>query len=875
MTPKLLTAGLTCLAVSLALPSCGAGTPPGSPPMGGSGNGQKEPKCDVKLNPITKIAEIQGDGATSPLVDQKVNVQGVVTADFQGGLGGFFIEELKAGGDPEASRGVYVYTGSAPQAVKPGDFVQLSATVTEYRGKSDQLPGTVTELTGVGDLSVCGSGLTVEPAALTLPATASDLEKYEGMLVSVPQQLSVTDNYGLGRYGELSLSVGGRLFNPTNGNTSATEAQNDARRILLDDGNTEQNPAPILYLTSSDPATATRRVGDTVQNLTGVLYYAFDSFVIEPVGAPNFVASNPRPAAPAAVDGSLKVAGANVLNFFNTFGGPNDRGADSAYEFARQKAKIVAELRGLDADIVTLMEVENDGDSALHTLVDALNNGYGKSVYAAIDTGVIGTDAIKVAMIYKPERVAPLGLPVIDDNADGVDNRPPLAQTFQDKAGGGVLTVVANHLKSKGSCPKDATDVNADHGQGCWNVLRVQQAGKLLKFAARLSQTTQDQDVLLMGDFNAYGAEDPVAALKAGGFTHENLRIPALERYSYVFKGESGSLDHAFASVHLDGQITGITEWHINSDEPVVLDYNVEYKQNPECKTSTCSGPDLYAPTPYRASDHDPVLIGLNLKRDMPAAQPLAVRLSGDATATAGQPYGVSIQTSRAPDQLTLNWGDGKTDTLAAGATSAQHTYAAAGSFTVTATATAGGETASATQALTVQPAPVTVADGPWINELHYDNLGADVDEFVEVVVPDGYDAANLRVFLYNGSGGAAYGNTAGYSLDAAGSTGKYAFSVLSLPANGLQNGSPDGVALCDGDKLIQFLSYEGSFAATGTAGCAVGQTSADIGVQEDGSNAVGTSLQLSGSGSRYADFTWAAPAPNTKGQVNTGQTLQ
>lgn len=570
------------------------------------------PSCDVKLDPITGIAKIQGDGAISPLAGQRVNVRGVVTADFQSGLGGFFIED-PATGDAGASRGVYVFTGSAPQSVEVGDFVRLSAGVTEYKGKGDKLPGTATELTDVTDLSVCDSGLSVAPVALTLPALGAELEKYEGMLVTVPQELTVTDNYGLGRYGELNLSVGGRLFNPTSGNTSTTEAQNDARRILLDDGNTAQNPPTVPFLTSSDPATATRRVGDTVKGLTGVLHYAFDRFVIEPVGAPDFVASNPRPAAPPAVGGSLRVAGANVLNFFDTFGGQNDRGADSAYEFARQKAKIVAELRGLGADIVTLMEVENDGDSALNNLVDVLNNSYGKSVYAAVDTGVVGTDAIKVAMIYRPDRVKPLGLPVIDDNADNVYNRPPVAQTFQDKLSGGVLTVVANHLKSKGSCPKDDSDPNADHGQGCWNALRVQQAVKLLAFSARLAQTAGDPDVLLLGDFNAYGAEDPVEALRTGGFTHENLRIPAAERYSYVFRGESGSLDHAFASANLDKQITGVAEWHVNSDEPVILDYNVEYKQNPNCKTSACGSPDLYAPTPYRASDHDPVLIGLNL----------------------------------------------------------------------------------------------------------------------------------------------------------------------------------------------------------------------------------------------------------------------
>ena len=222
--------------------------------------------------------------------------------------------------------------------------------------------------------------------------------------------------------------------------------------------------------------------------------------------------------------GTLRVAGANVLNYFTdlnpSYSSTGPRGANSAAELERQQAKIVASLKGLNADIVTLMEVENNGDAALEALVAALNKALGAGTYAAVKTGKVGDDAIHVAIIYKPASVTPVGPVQID--TDAVYSRPPVAQTFKDNSGG-VLTVVANHFKSKGSC--DNTD--PDTGQGCWNKLRVQQAGALLTFVGKLKTHSGDPDVLVMGDLNAYGDEDPIGALIAGGFESLNKRIPA------------------------------------------------------------------------------------------------------------------------------------------------------------------------------------------------------------------------------------------------------------------------------------------------------------------------------------------------------------
>ncbi len=546
---------------------------------------------------VIRTFQIEGRGASSPLVGQVVTTEGVVVGDYQepNQLQGFFLQDLTGDGDPETSDGLFVYTPSG-FPVNAGDYVRVTGKVREYASPGDTW-GTLTELEEVRSVLVCATGVAVGPTPVTLPlASTGDLERYEGMLVSFPQTLTVSEVYNLGRFGEISLSAGGRLFHPNNGNALGDTAMgNPLRRILLDDGSNVQNPRPIPYLSAADTS-GTRRVGDSVVGLTGVLSYGFSSYRVEPVGTVNFIPSNPRPEAPEDVGGSLRVASYNVLNYFTTLGA---RGASNQAELERQRAKLVAALRALDADIVGLIEIQNNGDAALEDLVRALNTALGSDAYTALATGSLGTDQIKVALIYKPARVRPEGAFRIDD--DPIYSRPPLAQTFRDRATGGRFSVVVNHFKSKGC--EGASGAETDTGQGCWNALRVRQAQRLLTFINDLRAT--DPDVLVVGDLNAYAEEDPLKVLTGAGLENLILHISAAKRYSYVFNGESGNLDHALATSSLSSQVTGITEWHINADEPRVLDYNTEFKPD-----------DRYAPTPFRSSDHDPLLVGLNLRAD-------------------------------------------------------------------------------------------------------------------------------------------------------------------------------------------------------------------------------------------------------------------
>jgi len=157
-----------------------------------------------------------------------------------------------------------------------------------------------------------------------------------------------------------------------------------------------------------------------------------------------------------------------------------------------------------------------------------------------------------------------------------------------------------------------------------------------------------------------------------------------------------------------------------------------------------------------------------------------------------------------------------------------------------------------------------------FINEIHYDNTGTDTGEAIEIAGPAGTDLSGWSIVLYNGNGGATYGtlSLSGVILD---QSNGYGFVTVDGPSSGIQNGAPDGLALVDAsNNVIQFLSYEGTMTAVG--GPADGMLSTDIGVLEDGSDAVGLSLQLIGTGTNYSDFSWQAPTTSSFGSINTGQ---
>ncbi|HSK96816.1 MAG TPA: ExeM/NucH family extracellular endonuclease, partial [Euzebyales bacterium] len=594
----------------------------------------------------TAIHAVQGTGATSPSSGDTVVVEAVVVGDFQnndqpddGELNGVDLQEEDAQADSDAatSEGVFVFAPGADD-VATGDVVRVLAEVTEFQTSAGA--SSLTELAQPDDLAVCGQADLPTAATVELPvASADDFERYEGMRAVFPQDLQISEYFNYDRFGEVVLALPfdewDRVPTPTAVVEPGAEATALAdaialRRITLDDGLSDENPDTMRHPDGDEFTLDNRfRGGDTVSGVTGVIDDTFGLYRIQPTDGATHTEDNPRPAAPEPVGGDITVSSFNVLNYFLTIDRGQDdcgpardqecRGADTTEELQRQRAKILAALSAIDADVFGLIEMENTtGVEPLADLVAGLNDAAGADVYDFVDTGTIGTDAIRVGIIYKPGSATPVGDPAILDAT--VDprfrddlNRPALAQTFSDGAGG-VFTVAVNHLKSKGTACDDVGDPDTGDGQGNCNITRTLAAQALVDWLATDPTVSGDGDALIIGDLNSYDKEDPIDAVLAGpddaagtadDYTDLVRRFEGEQAYSYVFDGLTGYLDHALSNATMTRQVTGATTWHINADEPDLLDYDTTFKSPAQDA--------LYAPDPYRSSDHDPVIVGLDL----------------------------------------------------------------------------------------------------------------------------------------------------------------------------------------------------------------------------------------------------------------------
>lgn len=760
---------------------------------------------------FTPIFEIQGDGMATPL-SSPLATEGIVVGDFQeGGKNGFFIQDPVGDGDPTTSDGIFVFAPGSMD-VSVGDYVRVNGTPTEYYG--------LTQIGSVTEIWLCDEAQPLPPPVeLVLPvASLGAFEPFEGMYVTFPQDLVISEYYNYDRYGEIVLSSS-RLITPTAlvepGPAATTLAQEYLLdRITLDDGSSYQNPDFSRHPNGLAFDLYNRfRGGDLLTNVTGVLDYGFNLYRIQPTQGANYTPANPRTSEPDIVEGDIKIASLNVLNYFTTLdsgpdicgpvlfvdvigklgedpgsywgtepnttkehtlvrkenvcsgdkdwhddfdpaaewnsfeqdyfddlsthtttcafddliiseyiegssnnkaieiyngtgapvdlqgytvalysngstspsstltwttetlipdggtyvianasahtdilavadttstvtyfngddvvalqkagtGGMECRGADDVEEFERQREKILAALATMDADVVGLIEIENDRpgpepDYPVADLVEGLNDLMGAGTYDYIPTGPIGTDAIKVALIYKPGAVTPMGdYAILDVSVDPrfLDdyNRPVLAQTFMDNIVGESITVAVNHLKSKGSDCNAIGDPDIGDGQGNCNLTRLAAAQAEISWLASDPTGTGIDKYLIIGDLNSYDKEDPIDAIKTGpdgipgtndDFVDLIYEILGEDAYSYVFDGQTGYLDYAMANILLAPFVTDMDVWHINADEPDLLDYDTSFKSPAQ---------DLiYAPDAYRASDHDPVIVTLTFNK-----QPIAM----------------------------------------------------------------------------------------------------------------------------------------------------------------------------------------------------------------------------------------------------------
>ncbi|MCC2612014.1 ExeM/NucH family extracellular endonuclease [Neorhizobium sp. Rsf11] len=598
------------------------------------------------------ISEVQGSGTASFLVGEYVLVSAIVTYTV---ADGFYLQEEDgdADGDSTTSEGIFVFTGGTP-SVTVGDYVEVAGTVAEYFD--------FTEITDVTDIISISSG-NAQPssAAITLsPDFAANLEHYEGMAITLASgtddPLTVIENFDLDRYGEITVSAGSQyqptqIYDPT---TQQEEIQalmeaNANNRLTLDDGSSAQNPDEFRYVPASvgDNGNGYLDAGDTftedgptlrlgaelVGSVDGVLSYSFGEYKMLVDGVlPVDETTNglARPDAPDDLGGRLTVSSFNLLNFFTTLddgsgagSGPNNlepRGATTAEDLARQTDKIVEAMLQIDASVFGLQELENNGfddASAIATLVDALNAAAEPGVtYAFVDPtepgsdGFIGTDAITTGLIYKTNEVSLVASDfLVFDDGDQQQSRPAVTATFAEISTGEQFTVSVNHLKSKGGTGTGA-DADQGDGQGAFNATRTAAAQQLAEWLSAdnpdgyLAQNdVSDSDVLIIGDLNSYAQEDPVDALRDAGYADLiDSFIGQENAFSYIFDGQQGTLDQGLSSQSLASQVSGVAEWHINAQEPDLLSYSTEFKN-----------PAFYNDDVYGTSDHDPLLIGLNL----------------------------------------------------------------------------------------------------------------------------------------------------------------------------------------------------------------------------------------------------------------------
>jgi predicted extracellular nuclease/methionine-rich copper-binding protein CopC len=658
---------------------------------------------------LHRIYDIQGSGSSSSFVGQTVTIRAVVTGDFQNGdadttrnLNGFTVQEVVGDGNAATSDGIFIFQGTGATNtpnVNVGDVVTITGVVSEFNGE------TQITATAVGAVTVTTAGALTQAqvnalaTTLNLPSVGTiantqgivipDLEAFEGMLVNLPQTLTVSETFNLDRFGSFEVTQGGQAFQYTQQNAPsvagyATYVSDIAKRTLtIDDGIWTQNPDLRVggtALTSS----STFSHGDTIANVTGVIRYSNPIGTTATTGATgeqNFrlmateaftvTDANPREAAPPSVGGSLKIASFNVLNFFTSlnvtngtdpsFSGQDPRGAENNVEFDRQSQKLYNTLATLNADVVSLIELENDfraggntgtnaatsagGAVAVQAIVNGLNAILGAGTYDWVRPGsdLLGGDAISVGMIYKtasvsiaagtsvarlvdvdeaggnePDAVtsdlADLGLDNLLTNNPGPGigvfegsgtSRVPLAVTFQD-SNGETFTVVANHFKSKSSSAGGTGDADAGDGAGQSNNQRLEAATALTAWIAANPTGDTSGRYVIVGDLNAYAQEQPIQYILNQGYTNLANTFIGANAYSYVFDGLLGTLDYGIASASFTEFFTGAADWHISSDEADAFDYNTNFR--PASQVALFDGT-----VPIRASDHDPFLMGLDL----------------------------------------------------------------------------------------------------------------------------------------------------------------------------------------------------------------------------------------------------------------------
>lgn len=268
-------------------------------------------------------------------------------------------------------------------------------------------------------------------------------------------------------------------------------------------------------------------------------------------------------------------------------------GPSSEEEHQDQRAKISAALAKINADIYGLAEVQQ-GQNALKEIAEDLTKNTGRNFTYIADNSTVNGSYTKVGYVYCSDVVTTHGM--LRNNDTEFSNRKKI-QAFKENSSGEVFFFSMNHFKAK-SGTSGATGANADQGdgQGVYNATRVKEAESVMSQYYSLRRQYNENDILIMGDLNAYAMEDPITTFTESGMTDLHRFFYADSSYSYTYRGQAGYLDHALCNASILPQITGFYVYHINSDENSTNEYQY--------------GRDL---TMFRCSDHDPIVVGLSL----------------------------------------------------------------------------------------------------------------------------------------------------------------------------------------------------------------------------------------------------------------------
>lgn len=633
----------------------------------------------------TTIMEVQGDSWTSPLIDANYQsndyyqVTGVVTAIQTSALGndlpiGFFLQDPNGDGDDNTSDAIFV-NGSV-SGIEIGNTVTVQGKAYESYGWTQLIDTHINQ---------------IEATSVAVPATPlrsleSDedfdftLERHEGMLVELDQEadMRVTRSYSFDydAYRYNLVAAYQRINTQMNqdsipGSVEAEMAndQNQDRRLFVESFTKASNgivPWYSDFLTASsvpmqDGTTTSEdyiRIDDTIDGLQGVVGYSYSEFrlyVTNQASSQTFIHNNERTETPEIAEGDLRIATFNVLNYFNSpFGGDENpfgenRGAESYEEFERQGDKIAKAITAMDADIIGLMEIENNGfgeNSAVAQLVDKINllvddEDEHYSYVASDDYNYIGTDAITNQVIYKPSKVHLKTYRVIEmpeqhaTEGSDTDNyqRDAITPTFKVNHSDEQVTVSVNHFKSKGStCWEDVNlQGNSDaDGQGSCENLRVSAAQHLGTELAVIKGHK-----IILGDLNSYASEDPILLLTkmpqgysvtpardtfTGDSVMDGAEPAALtesfgyrniirelnpQSFSYSYDDTLGTLDYILVDADTAEQnVVAAIDWNINSAESSYVDSTTEY-----------SGDLPKYSDIYRSSDHDPAILVLSFDK--------------------------------------------------------------------------------------------------------------------------------------------------------------------------------------------------------------------------------------------------------------------